>query len=437
MVNFLSARPERRRRRSGRTLAISVSGAVIAGAVFAPGAWAVEGSPTSANAVAAPSTADFPANPLEKPGWVLDRHDEFTGTTLDSGLWIDNYLESRTTEERSRARYELRDGTLVLKIEDDQPTYYASGRALKVSSVQTGQRTGLHKADAFDHAIPTEMKYAPLYGYFEIRARTTPKSGLHSAWWTTGVQETPEQSAEIDIIEDPGNDPNKFLFNLHKQDDPATIESGNTITTAADVTSGMHIYGLEWSPDQLKLYVDNVLVKTINDAPAYRSLFYLSLYENAGWTGTVNPADTRPKEFVIDYFRAYTKSPPAIAEGTYRVKNVMTGKYLDTDPNHAVTLATSTTSADQKWAIQRQPGGNWTLDNLQSGRAFLDTDDSAVVWNTGWIGDDSRWILEPVGTGFRILNERPGRGYLQGSTGGAVGLTTTASQDSIWMLEQQ
>ena len=44
--------------------------------------------------------ADRPPNPLQKPGWVLDRHDEFDGR-LDSGLWITNYLESRTSQARS------------------------------------------------------------------------------------------------------------------------------------------------------------------------------------------------------------------------------------------------------------------------------------------------------------------------------------------------
>ena len=81
--------------------------------------------------------------------------------------------------------------------------------------------------------------------------------------------------------------------------------TSNTITTGFNITNEMHIYALEWTSTQLKLYIDNTLTKTINSSPAYNMVFLLSLYENAGWTGTVDPTDTRPKEFVIDYFRAY------------------------------------------------------------------------------------------------------------------------------------
>lgn len=254
----------------------------------------------------AAQAADTPPNPLDKPGWVLDRHDEFTGS-LDPNLWITNYLESRTPEWRSRARYGFRNGALVLRIDDDQPTYYA-GDPMKVSSIQTGQRTGLHKTSPQDHTIPAVWKYAPRYGYFEIRGRTSARSGLHAAFWTVGKQDTATQNAEVDIMEHPGRTPRNFNFSLHKWSDPAVPEVNNSIGTGFDLAGGMHIYGLEWTPTQLKLFVDNKLTKTITASPAYASVFLLGIYENAGWTGTVDPTDPRPKEFVVDYFRAYHKA---------------------------------------------------------------------------------------------------------------------------------
>ncbi|MFD8496698.1 glycoside hydrolase family 16 protein [Amycolatopsis sp. NPDC059657] len=250
--------------------------------------------------------ADIPANPLNKPGWILDRHDEFNGS-LDPALWITNYLESRTAEWRSRARYGFRNNALVLRIDNDQPTYYANGDRMKVSSIQTGQKTGLHKTSPQDHSIPDVWKYAPKYGYFEIRAKTSARSGLHAAFWTAGKQDTPSQRAEVDIMEHPGRTPRNFNFSLHKWSDPNVPEVNHSISVGFDLASEMHIYALEWTPTQLKLYVDNVLKKTINASPAYASAFLLGIYENAGWTGSVDPSDPRPKEFVVDYFRAYRK----------------------------------------------------------------------------------------------------------------------------------
>ncbi|MGW4214463.1 glycoside hydrolase family 16 protein [Lentzea sp. NPDC004789] len=261
---------------------------------------------TLATGAPAAQAADVPPNPLQKPGWVLDRHDEFNGS-LDQSLWITNYLESRTPEWRSRARYGFRNNALVLRIDDDQPTYYASGDKMKVSSIQTGQRTGLHKTSPQDHTIPTIWKYAPKYGYFEIRARTSARSGLHAAFWTVGRQDTPQQSAEIDVMEHPGRTPRNFNFNLFKWNDPNIQQNTQSVGVGFDVAGGMHIYALEWTPTQIKLYVDNKLTRTVNQSPAYASGFLLGIYENAGWTGDVDPNDPRPKEFVVDYFRAYRR----------------------------------------------------------------------------------------------------------------------------------
>ncbi|WP_176929402.1 glycoside hydrolase family 16 protein [Lentzea albidocapillata] len=251
--------------------------------------------------------ADVPPNPVQKPGWILDRHDEFNGS-LDSSLWITNYLESRTPAWRSKARYGFRNNALVLRIDNDQPTYYAGGGKMKVSSIQTGQKTGLHKGSPQDHTIPTIWKYAPRYGYFEIRGRTSARSGLHAAFWTVGKQDTPSQSAEIDIMEHPGRTPRNFNFNLFKWSDPNITQVTQSVGTSFDLAGGMHIYALEWTPTQIKLYVDNRLTRTVNQSPAYASGFLLGIYENAGWTGNVDPNDPRPKEFVVDYFRAYRKA---------------------------------------------------------------------------------------------------------------------------------
>jgi beta-glucanase (GH16 family) len=251
--------------------------------------------------------ADVPPNPVQKPGWILDRHDEFNGS-LDSNLWITNYLESRTPEWRSKARYGFRNNALVLRIDNDQPTYYAGGDKMKVSSIQTGQKTGLHKGSPQDHTIPTIWKYAPKYGYFEIRGRTSARSGLHAAFWTVGKQDTLSQSAEIDIMEHPGRTPRNFNFNLFKWSDPNVTQVTQSVGTSFDLAGGMHIYALEWTPTQIKLYVDNKLTRTVNQSPAYASGFLLGIYENAGWTGDVDPVDPRPKEFVVDYFRAYRKA---------------------------------------------------------------------------------------------------------------------------------
>lgn len=385
--------------------------------------------------------ASVPGNPLDKPGWILDVNDEFNGSTLNTNLWIPYYLQSRTTKDRAAARYHFDgNGHLVLRIDPDQPTYY-SDNPMKVSSIQTGQMTGLHKGSPYNHSIPTIWKYTPQYGYFEIRAKTSPGSGYHSAFWMVGTQGTSSQNAEIDIIEDPGNSESSFLYNLHKWSDPNVAESSNTLSVGFNLTSEFHIYALEWTPTQLKLYVDNALKKTIHASPAYSMVFLLSIYENAGWTGTVDPSDTRPKEFVIDYFRGYHQDPGSIASGaTYKIKNADTGKYLDSDGNGAVIVAPNSTYDDQDWIISEYSSGLYTIKNARTGRYYLNTDpNNVVIWdNGGTIYDDMLWSFEPVTNGFRINNHNGGREYLYATSTNTV-LWNTGSTDSstVWSLEKK
>ncbi|THV36455.1 family 16 glycosylhydrolase [Glycomyces buryatensis] len=391
--------------------------------------------------VAAPaSAAEMPPNPLEKPGWILDRHDEFNGS-LDQDLWIPKYLESRTTVERATARYGFRNNALVLRIDDDQPTYY-SDNPMKVSSIQTGQRTNLHKDNAFDHSIPTDMKYTPHYGYFEIRAKSSAKSGIHTAFWLTGRQDTWEQRGEVDIMEHAGiHGKSRFNYNLFRWSDPNLSTDTRSVGVGFDMTTEMHIYALEWTPTQLKLYIDNVLTNTINQSLKYPAVFYLGIYERADWTGPLDPNDPRPKEFVVDYFRAYkpagTAADPQSGQ-TYRLRNVSTGQYLDSGNGSAVALESGSIYDDQLWTLTERQTGYWTIDNVREGRGYLDSDpDGKVIWSTERIGDDTLWAITPVSGGFRIDNKQSGRGYLYGS-GTSVGWNAGATDaNTVWTLERR
>jgi hypothetical protein len=387
--------------------------------------------------------AGVPPNPLEKPGWTLDRHDEFNGS-LNSSLWVTNYLESRTPEWRARARYHFRDNALVLRIDNDQPTYYAEGNPMKVSSIQTAQRVGLHQTSPFDHSIPTVMKYAPQHGYFEIRAKSSARHGTHTAFWTVGKQDTYEQRGEIDIFEHAKGKHGlrSFFYNLHKWSDPNLPELEQTLPAGFDVTADFHIYALEWTPTQIKLYVDNVLKNTINASPAYASAFLLGIYENAGWNGTVNPNDPEPKEFVVDYFRAYKKADTGgIVNGaTYKIKNGATGRYLDSESNGGLTVAAATSYDDQNWVATQDPSGAWVIRNARTGRYYLDTDTTGnrVIWNSGEVVADSLWSLESTAGGWRLNNSSPGRDYMYATAAGEVRWNTgSTDNNTVWAFERQ
>ncbi|MCK8488724.1 family 16 glycosylhydrolase [Paenibacillus sp. MBLB2552] len=256
--------------------------------------------------------ADTPANPIDKPGWVLTKHDEFNGTTLDTSLWVTRYLGFRTSTDRGNADYDFKDGSIVLRVTDRTPTYYSSGDPMKVSSLQTAQGDFHQGSYTKHHNEPYASKFSQKYGYFEIRAKGQADRSGHSAFWLNtddpsiypqSTRNTKNQ-LEIDVFENFRR--NQYRFNLYN---PMNAGIGNTNggTYSFDFSADFHIYAMEWSPEYVKYYVDNQLVKQLDasnlvDKPMF---VYLSLYVNT-WGGDSSP--TYPAEFTIDYFRAYQKA---------------------------------------------------------------------------------------------------------------------------------
>lgn len=245
---------------------------------------------------------DFPANPLKKAGWKLTVHDEFSGLKLNEQLWIPFYLQHRT-ETDVRSKYALRDGCLVLTVKGDD-----------ASAVQTFERTDLHKPGI--RQVPAKINFVQQYGYFEIRAKSQIGAGHCTAFWLIGVQDIPAHSAEIDVMEQPGHLGSfTAMSSLHLWKDssiapntPEKRDFGQKFSTAQDLTKTFNIYGLEWTPTDLKYYLNNRLMYTIPRSPQYPMGVIISFYQgDKSWYGPLDRSIPDPKEFVIDYFRAYSR----------------------------------------------------------------------------------------------------------------------------------
>ncbi|MWV47381.1 family 16 glycosylhydrolase [Paenibacillus sp. HJL G12] len=277
------------------------------------------------------SAADFPANPVGKPGWILTASDEFNGTELNQQLWFPYYLPHWSTRELTKANYEFQNGNLVLKITPEmQPWDPVKDAGTVISGIQTGEKDWLHRwtnYSANNHHEPTVQNFLQKYGYFEIRAKVQKGSGIHSAWWMIGFQQDQDNAtgntkmnAEIDIFEILGRNPSSDLINLHPWSDSTLSSSSNTVSAGADLSQEYHVYGFEWDETNMKFYLDNQLVKIMNQSPNYPMMTLLGLYEkrNGGWTGALDPSVPYPKKFEIDYFRAYQKAPDYPLFSVYR-----------------------------------------------------------------------------------------------------------------------
>lgn len=270
-----------------------------------------------------------PPNPESKPGYRMIFGDDFSNEDgiLNSNLWVDKYLSSWTrTPQRAKPVYELKDNKMSLQIkEETEPWSPEYDGATVVSGFSTGNRNALHnwnKTNQVRNPVETELTHINQYGYYEMRAKAQAGSSRHAAWWLLGFEDSKEESAEIDIFEILGNDPNGIPRAFHGWNDEKAFQEGASGSTYEDSNANFHdewhVYGMDWQegegsgnyPDKLVFYVDGKEVGSENVDITYPMIQMFSLYEKreGGWTG---PWEWMPypNSFDIDYVRVYKKLP--------------------------------------------------------------------------------------------------------------------------------
>lgn len=261
---------------------------------------------------------NFPPNTIEKKGYIIDFCEEFNNKELDIKKWIPFYLPQWSSREMSQPHFEIRNNYLILKIEKDQKPWCPEFNGnVKCSSIQTGIFSGKKGSNIGQHKINTKCivreeqqnryTYLPQYGYFEIRAKSLDSTSNVVALWMIGFEDKPEKSAEICIFEVKGKNVQKnkatIGYGIHKFNDNKLEEAFFEDEFEIDVTK-FHTYAVDWTPEKLTFYIDNIKVREINQSPGYPMQLMLGIYEVP--VKERNKKDyLYPKEFVIDYVRVY------------------------------------------------------------------------------------------------------------------------------------
>lgn len=275
---------------------------------------------------------DYPPNPLEKEGYRLIFHDEFDGEEINTDKWIPEYLPSWPKDRSVCApTYEMKNGIIRLIIDKNSKNEFDKG--MHISGFMSASRTGLHHYDPKKkalHQIKTEATQINQYGYYEMRAKMQDGGGVHCAWWLIGFEDDPNQSCEIDIFEILGTDINRIWSTVHSWKD-STIQYHTEHPWFANkkLAEEFHIYGFDWTPSGVTVYVDGIQVMKHKAAITYPLIQIISFYDNRnakdGWTGTYDPTIPYPKSFDIDYIRMYKKIPEgykSIPENDLRITSI-------------------------------------------------------------------------------------------------------------------
>lgn len=270
---------------------------------------------------------NIPGNQLQKQGYRLIFHDEFNENNLDTKYWVNKYLSSWSTTSQNASNYLVNNGHLQLQInQNSQPWCPEFDGQTIVSGISTGNRNSLHNwtgKNIVRNPDKTELTHINQYGYYEMRMKGQPGSARHSAWWLLGFEDTPEQSAEIDIMEVQGRDNHKVPPNLHSWRDKIAFPHFTGLRLYYDKNKSFndeyHVYGFDWQkgtgtrsgyPDRIVFYVDGNEYAKVSVNIDYPMIQLLSLYEkrSGGWTGSWQ-WEPYPNTMDIDYVRVYKKLP--------------------------------------------------------------------------------------------------------------------------------
>jgi len=164
--------------------------------------------------------------------------------------------------------------------------------------------------------LVTKDKFEQRYGRFEARIRLPYGQGIWPAFWMLGadIDENPWPGAgEIDIMEYRGQNPTLLIGSVHGPG----YSGGDAISKEYSLVNdrfdtGFHIFGIEWGPEYVNFYVDDVLYNQITPEDVtgtwvFNKPFYILMNLAVGGTfvGSPNEETEFPQTMLVDYVRVY------------------------------------------------------------------------------------------------------------------------------------
>ncbi|MDB5456970.1 MAG: hypothetical protein JWP92_2555 [Caulobacter sp.] len=152
--------------------------------------------------------------------------------------------------------------------------------------------------------ITTKGHFSQLYGYFEIRTRWSPGRGLWPAFWL--LPDDGPAPPELDIMEALGHERRTVYQSIHSKQTGVAV-GDTTALSVASYTSDFHTYGMLWTKDEIRFYIDGrqTAVKP-TPADAHKPMYVLvNLAVGGYWPGEPDATTPFPATMSVDYVRAW------------------------------------------------------------------------------------------------------------------------------------
>ncbi|KLR62705.1 beta-glucanase/beta-glucan synthetase [Actinobacteria bacterium IMCC26207] len=254
-----------------------------------------------------------------------------TGPTAWSLSWSDEFNTAASARpDSSRWGYDLGGGGF-----GNAERQYYTDRPENISSDGTGNLAITARKETLAGSscwygtcqytsgrVLTKNKFTQRYGRFESRMKLPAGQGVWPAFWMQGDDSGSAGTAwpgrgELDIMENVGYEPSSVHGSLHGPgySGGSAITKGYTLPGGAKFSDAFHTFSVEWAPNEVRWYVDDVLYETRTpaDLPAgspwvFDHPFYILMNFAVGgqWPGDPSASTAFPQALLVDYVRVYT-----------------------------------------------------------------------------------------------------------------------------------
>jgi beta-glucanase (GH16 family) len=234
-----------------------------------------------------------------KGGWVRfePMSDEFEGGKLDLKKWGYGIPPSRGKRPAwfSDRNVKVSGGKLLLTMRKEKLPPEAERHGYK---------------DYSSAAIHSNARSS--YGYYEAKAKPMNSAGSSTFWFKR--ETVPGWVTEIDVFEIGGKAKGfeqKYNMHLHIFETPTEKEHwnvGGAWVAPWRLADDYHVYGLEWGKDEIKWFVDGVLVYSVENTHWHQPLWLIFDAETQPtWFGMPDDKDL-PSTYSVEYVRAWKKT---------------------------------------------------------------------------------------------------------------------------------
>jgi beta-glucanase (GH16 family) len=248
---------------------------------------------------------------IESKQWALVWSDEFNGpdgSMPDLGKW---------TIVKGGSGF----GNRELEYYTDRPANLHVEKGNLVITARKEDYTGPDgvKKEYTSARLETAGHFQEQYGRIEARIKLPKGQGIWSAFWMLGSNFDSIQwpdCGEIDIMENIGSEPAKIHGSLHGHgySGGSPLSGVFALPDQAQFSDEFHVYAIEWGPQIIRFYVDNILYETQtgNSVPpnthwAFDHPFYILMNVAVGgyWPGNPDGTTSFPTSMLVDYVRVY------------------------------------------------------------------------------------------------------------------------------------